>query len=62
MEVSQQISYHDARMAEEADRADAAEHEAVRQSHMQLSHLHFRSAGLLRTGRVPATADGEAGL
>lgn len=52
MPVSELISYHDARMVEEAERADAANNDLVRQSHMDLSHLHFRRAGLLRSGRA----------
>ena len=51
MAVLQLISYHDARMAEEAARADAADNDAVRRSHMELAQLHFRKAGLLRGGR-----------
>jgi hypothetical protein len=52
MQVSDLINYHDARMSEEAERASAASDDLVRKSHMDLSHLHFKRAGLLRSGRA----------
>ena len=58
MPVSQLISYHDARMAEEAACADAADNDAVRRSHMELAQLHFRKAGLLRGGRGEPSVGG----
>jgi hypothetical protein len=62
MAVLQLISYHDARMAEEAARADAADNDAVRRSHMELAQLHFRRAGLLRGRRHESPLAGQINM